>query len=301
MRGYRNPTTTLIDLSPERPEVVFGEIETMHDAPPDCHGEVDLYSAVKHRRPGKGAASVNERTAQVPVELLPETRPLEEYKFPLTHEIIEENYLDLISAQTDRKLFDVVPDSVEYETVRRQAKKEITQKMLWKMGMASEAILLLDIDNEETRELLTEEFRKIPPDVDRDNNPNSFKRRKDLIEAHILETSTDPDIETRLADIREVWLGDLALRAEIMHDREEPPQQDRLREEREEYLDDLLSGSASSNEITDKIGNTLLHATPEAKRYFYKRVCSIVATTPQADKARRHLIAYIEEYHLPNS
>ena len=276
--------TTLIDLSPqvESPRVLRGTgIVEMHDP----NTELSTYGdeIVQGHQPAESDTDV----------LTPETKPLEDYESPLTLGLIQERYRRLITPPTEDAFFEVIPDTEEYEAVRQTAKEEITKAMLWKMGIANDYKNFLDIDVVETRDLLDEEFFSIPEEVDRDNNPNSFRRRKDLLEAHILETSQDPDIHERLKDMRDIWIGDLMLRAEIMQE----GTQGQLELKRQEYVDELMKQDTPSQDTLLKIGNTLLHATPEQLQAFHAHVRAIAPDTLSSAESTSTLLAYIEKYY----
>ncbi len=286
------PRGTLIDLTePKAPKVISGELVEMTDGsrPPQLDS---LVEENVNRRAPEAKNNTGQRIA------IPETRPLDEYTDPLTHELMEERYTELYSANTEGGLCNNVIGSEAYEAARRKGKQEITSKILHKSGLPSDFIKYLDFDEHETRDLLDEIFFSIPEDVARDNSVNSFDHRSTEVKNHILHMhQDDPDIAERLQSTIDIWREDLLLRAQIMAGDTKPEGQ--LVQQRRTDLELLMEypDSPRRNELIAHIGNTLLHATPAEKTDFLHEAERTKPQTEQAVGALSLLVGYIKEYH----
>lgn len=286
--GKEFSSTTLIDLGLESPRVLRGSlvdtIDTDEPAP-------DTF--IQH-----GTSRTNPKTVESTAAMrvsIPETKPLDEYKDPLTYELMYQRYSGIYSA-ADRDLLCEPCGSPQWEAARQKAKRSITKEFLHKPGLPSEFMNFLDIDVVETRELLDGIYFSIPEDVDRDNHVNNFDQRCRLIKQHILQTHEDPDIEEQLQTKIDIWREDLLLRAQIMAGDSPPDSQ--LTQQRRTYLDLLVENPESPrHELIHKIGNTLLHATPTEKAAFLDEAKRTNPQTEHALGALSLLVGYLEEYH----
>jgi hypothetical protein len=282
---------TVIDLSPEKPQVIYGEMVEMTAGLRSFQSE-DLVQYGTNRRTAEPESLIGTAT------LSPETRPFEEYESPLTLELMRERYTKLYSSDTEGGFYIEIEGTPEWEAVRQQGKKEITKEFLHKPGLPSDFIKYLDIDIEETRQLLDDIYFSIPKEVDRDNHVNNFDQRSQRVKAHILEMrQDDPDIAEKLQTTIDIWREDLKLRAEMLggDERSNPSP---LAMQREEYLQELINGEASRDMLIHNIGNTLLHATDQEKAQFEKYVKSIRPDTEEAIGSVALLTLFIERYHL---
>lgn len=233
--------------------------------------------------------------------ITPETKPLNEYESPLTVGMMTERFGDLITLKTGLKLFDTEldSDSLEYYELHKKAKKEITVRMVHKIGVPSDYIRHIDIDEQDTRDLLERLFLSIPDTVDRENSLNGFSARTYELKDHIIAKSKKPEIAKTLRRIDEHWIADMEQREKILSTQTVQSDYDqKVASQREDYLERLVNGDGSSNELIGKIGNCLLHLTQKEIRSVLDSVDSIRPSDEAAQNRIKNLRAMITELHL---
>lgn len=237
-------------------------------------------------------------------DISPETQPIEEYDNPLSLEEIMGTYAPFVTLQTGLAFYDDTQplEPAAFEQLRRQAKKEITIKMIHKLGVPTDYTRFLDIDTQETRELLLELNSSIPEAVDRENSLNGFSTRTAQLKAHIIEQheENDPNIRQRIKQIDEHWIADLKEREKILAStNKQPTRDDIIARQRKTFIERLIDGAGSAPDLIAKVGNCLLHLTQEEVREAIDH--EIGSASPQDDAAKERLArlrATIEELHL---
>ncbi len=231
----------------------------------------------------------------------------QKYEGPLTLESILNEYSSIVPGKITDQLFESPLDSAEFETARLQAKSEITQKLLWRMGMPSELEGFLDIDKPETRKLLDEEYAQVLNSTSRnnrttirDNSPNSFYNRWHKIRGHIIQQSSgDKDIKQRLEDKMYVWREDLKVRIKMTEEGARPLS--RAEQERQGHLDALLTDQNPSPDLIRRIGGTLLHENQEGRSSFFNKINGLTSTNPNRQRIISQLQAYVAKEFLPET
>lgn len=191
---------------------------------------------------------------------------MEEYDNPLSLEEIMSTYAPFVTLQTGLALYDDDRplDADSFEQLRRQAKKEITIKMIHKLGVPTDYTRFLDIDVPTTRELLLELNSSIPEAVDRENSLNGFSSRTAQLKAHIIDQHQghDPNIRQRIKQIDEHWIADLKERKKILAStNNEPTRDDIIARQRQTFIERLVDGAGSTPDLIAKVGNCVLHLT----------------------------------------
>lgn len=231
--------------------------------------------------------------------ITPETKPLNEYESPLTPEIITQQFPDLVMLETGLKLYDEPMGTPAYESLRQKAKKEITQKMVHKIGVPSDYIRLLDIDREDTRDLLEGLYRSMVDTVDRENSLNGFSARTTELKEHIIATSDDPAIADRITTIDEHWIADLEERKKILSTSNKATSRDEvIARQRNEFIDRLVEESGGTQMLIGKIGNCLLHLTQSEIKDVLNQVSTMEAHDESARQRLQTLSLAITELHL---
>lgn len=210
-----------------------------------------------------------------------------QYENPLTVDQILDSFSHALSYENGNmlieELLDTVPGSREFEATRKKAKTEITLHHLWRMGLPSELSQFLDMDNSDTRALLTEEYAKIPESTRRDNSANSFKLRLNRVLSHIYEQHPKEEVQ----DLLDIWQEDLRIRQEIVGDGASSDKQSPVELQRDKFLQRYLNAESEMRHVALLIGNTLLGASQAEVKAFRHSLDSLAHDNSNAARISR--------------